>query len=191
MNLGQMIRRKRPPPSRLGARGVTRRFGPVVANDGNRLRCEARNRACHRRRQRRRQVDPDAHSPGARPSRRGLRPRGRRAGRRSPVPPMPSTHGIGMVHQEFMLVPGLTLLENLVLSHEPVDRLGRIDRARALEAARGLERQAGVELDWDMIVDRCAGPCAPDRRDPSTALPGRRRADPGRTDRGARARPGA
>ncbi|QND46133.1 ABC transporter ATP-binding protein (plasmid) [Rhizobium lusitanum] len=61
--------------------------------------------------------------------------------------------GIGMVHQEFMLVPGLTLLENLVLAREPVKGLGVIDRARALEAARGLERQAGVTLDWDLQVD--------------------------------------
>ena len=57
--------------------------------------------------------------------------------------------GIGMVHQEFMLVPGLTLLENLVLAHEPVDAFGRIDKARALDEARRLEALAGVRLDWD------------------------------------------
>ena len=38
--------------------------------------------------------------------------------------------GIGMVHQEFMLAPPLTLLENLILAHEPArprrpDRLAR------------------------------------------------------------------
>ena len=57
--------------------------------------------------------------------------------------------GIGMVHQEFMLVPGLTLLENLVLAREPVDAFGRIDKAKALDEARRLEKQAGVRLDWD------------------------------------------
>ena len=57
--------------------------------------------------------------------------------------------GIGMVHQEFMLVPGLTLLENLVLAHEPVDAFGRIDKARALDEAHRLEALAGVRLDWD------------------------------------------
>lgn len=61
--------------------------------------------------------------------------------------------GIGMVHQEFMLVPGLTLLENLVLAREPVKGLGVIDRAKALEAAHALERQAGVTLDWHLQVD--------------------------------------
>jgi ABC-type uncharacterized transport system ATPase subunit len=61
--------------------------------------------------------------------------------------------GIGMVHQEFMLAPGLTLLENLVLAHEPTAALGRIDRAKALASAQALERQAGVTLDWDMPVE--------------------------------------
>ncbi len=61
--------------------------------------------------------------------------------------------GIGMVHQEFMLVPGLSLLENLVLAHEPMLGLDRIDRTRALDAAHALEAQAGVTLDWDLAVE--------------------------------------
>lgn len=61
--------------------------------------------------------------------------------------------GIGMVHQEFMLVPGLTLLENLVLAHEPVGALGRVDKPKALAEARKLEALAGVKLDWDMPVE--------------------------------------
>ena len=59
--------------------------------------------------------------------------------------------GIGMVHQEFMLVPGLTLLENLVLAKEPTDRLGRIDRRAALDEAHRLESLAGVKVDWDIL----------------------------------------
>ena len=59
--------------------------------------------------------------------------------------------GIGMVHQEFMLVQDLTLLENLILGREPVRR-GMIDRATALAAAQKLAAQAGVELDWDLKV---------------------------------------
>ena len=43
--------------------------------------------------------------------------------------------GIGMVHQEFMLVDSLTLLENLILGARAVRR-GVIDRAAALAAAR-------------------------------------------------------
>ncbi|MFI5246723.1 MAG: ATP-binding cassette domain-containing protein, partial [Gemmatimonadales bacterium] len=39
--------------------------------------------------------------------------------------------GVGMVHQHFMLVPTLTVAENVVLGREPV-RGGTFDRARAV-----------------------------------------------------------
>jgi simple sugar transport system ATP-binding protein len=59
--------------------------------------------------------------------------------------------GIGMVHQEFMLVPDLSLLENLILGREPVRR-GVIDKPAALSAAKKLATEAGVALDWDLKV---------------------------------------
>ena len=59
--------------------------------------------------------------------------------------------GIGMVHQEFMLVDSLMLLENLILGREPARR-GVIDRAAALAAAERLAALAGVQLDWDATV---------------------------------------
>lgn len=60
--------------------------------------------------------------------------------------------GIGMVHQEFMLAPDLTLLENLVLGNEPV-RVGRgafarIDWAAAEAEGRALAERIGVDVDW-------------------------------------------
>ena len=139
-------------PNRLGARGVTRRFGPVVAND--RIDFDARRGTVH--------AIVGGNGAGKSTLMRILQGLDRPDGGSVLVDGQPVTfagpadafdHGIGMVHQEFMLVPGLTLLENLVLSHEPTDRLGRIDRAQALRAARELEREAGVALDWDMIVD--------------------------------------
>ncbi len=42
--------------------------------------------------------------------------------------------GIGMVHQEFMLVGELTVLENIILGFEPTLRGGRLDFARAAES---------------------------------------------------------
>lgn len=61
--------------------------------------------------------------------------------------------GIGMVHQEFMLAPDLTLLENLVLGDEPervsLGVLSRIDWGVARTSGETLAEQAGVTIDWD------------------------------------------
>lgn len=61
--------------------------------------------------------------------------------------------GIGMVHQEFMLAPDLTLLENLVLGDEPVSlRAGPvslIDWEDALKTGQQLAERATVDVDWD------------------------------------------
>ena len=136
---------------RLGARKVTRRFGPVVANDRIDLAVAPGTIHADRRRQRRRQIDADAHS----------------AGRRSPDegsvilddapvrlhgPADAFARGIGMVHQEFMLAPNLTLLENLILAREPIGRGGLIDWRAAQAEADRLAALAGVSLDWRVKV---------------------------------------
>jgi len=59
-------------------------------------------------------------------------------------------HGIGMVHQEFMLVPERTLLENMILAREPIVAGGIIDRAAARAAGERVAALAGAKLDWDM-----------------------------------------
>ncbi|MCC7319666.1 MAG: ABC transporter ATP-binding protein [Rubellimicrobium sp.] len=60
--------------------------------------------------------------------------------------------GIGMVHQEFMLAPDLTLLENLILGDDPgaggLRRLGRIDLRAAESEGQALARGIGVDVDW-------------------------------------------
>lgn len=61
--------------------------------------------------------------------------------------------GIGMVHQEFMLVNELTMLENLILAREPVGAGGIIDRTAALKAGEALAATAGVTLDWHQRVE--------------------------------------
>lgn len=58
--------------------------------------------------------------------------------------------GIGMVHQEFTLIPGLTLLENLILGAEPRRGLGAIDRQAAEARAAALAELAGVRIDWSL-----------------------------------------
>lgn len=60
--------------------------------------------------------------------------------------------GIGMVHQNFMLVPSFTVAENIVLGTEP-QRGVLIDRAAAIEATRTLAKQYGLAVDPTAIVD--------------------------------------
>lgn len=61
--------------------------------------------------------------------------------------------GIGMVHQEFMMAPDLSLLENLILGEEPLqNNLGVFSRVNWTQArAEGdeLARNIGVSIDWD------------------------------------------
>ena len=54
--------------------------------------------------------------------------------------------GIGMVHQHFMLIPPLTVAENVVLGHEPSKR-GFVDRARANQTVKALSDQYGLKVD--------------------------------------------
>ncbi len=61
--------------------------------------------------------------------------------------------GIGMVHQHFMLVPVFTVAENVVLGIEPTGQLGylRIDQAR--EQLREVGRRYGLKVDPDALIE--------------------------------------
>ena len=56
------------------------------------------------------------------------------------------TAGVGMVHQHFMLVPTLTVAENIVLGREP-SRRGVFDRSRAVQDVEGLTERTGLRID--------------------------------------------
>ncbi len=61
--------------------------------------------------------------------------------------------GIGMVHQHFMLVPVFTVAENLILGAE-VTRAGIVlDLRRAREAVRRLSEQYGLKVDPDAYIE--------------------------------------
>jgi ABC-type uncharacterized transport system ATPase subunit len=60
--------------------------------------------------------------------------------------------GVGMVHQHFMLVPTLTVTENLILGREPL----LLDRRRAAEAVRELSASSGLAVDPDAKVSDLA-----------------------------------
>mgnify|MGYP000535688534 CR=1 FL=1 len=61
-------------------------------------------------------------------------------------------HGIGMVHQHFMLADNLTVLENVVLGAEP-RRRGLIDRRTARRDLKALGASYGLDLHPDDPVE--------------------------------------
>jgi general nucleoside transport system ATP-binding protein len=60
--------------------------------------------------------------------------------------------GIGMVHQHFMLIPVFTVAENVMLGHEPTKFGGRLDLEKAREQVRDISARFGFDLDPDAVV---------------------------------------
>ena len=60
--------------------------------------------------------------------------------------------GIGIVHQHFMLVPTLTVAENLVLGCEPKTRGVMLNYARAADDVRTLSNDTGLVIAPDRLV---------------------------------------
>ena len=68
-------------------------------------------------------------------------------------------HGIGMVHQHFMLIPVFTVTENIMLGAETDHRamtnespLVKLDRKEVAQRVRDLSHQYGLEVDPEAIV---------------------------------------
>jgi ABC-type uncharacterized transport system ATPase subunit len=61
--------------------------------------------------------------------------------------------GIGMVHQHFMLVPVFTVAENVMLGHERTLLFGLLDRRRARRDVQDLSARYGLEVDPDALVE--------------------------------------
>jgi simple sugar transport system ATP-binding protein len=70
--------------------------------------------------------------------------------------------GIGMVHQEFSLIPGFTITENILLNRESLkpnpacelfgDRMSVLDRSLMKERATNAISRLGVKLDTETLV---------------------------------------
>jgi general nucleoside transport system ATP-binding protein len=60
--------------------------------------------------------------------------------------------GIGMVHQHFMLIPVMTVAENIVLGNEPVRDGVLLDERGAEERVRELAKQYGLAVDPAALI---------------------------------------
>jgi general nucleoside transport system ATP-binding protein len=61
--------------------------------------------------------------------------------------------GIGMVHQHFMLVPVMTVTENIVLGNEPSRVTGVLDLKEASSRVRELSDRYGLAVDPDAVIE--------------------------------------
>ncbi len=60
--------------------------------------------------------------------------------------------GIGMVHQHFMLVPVMTVTENVMLGVEPTKNGLFLDKDKVAKRIREISEQYGLEVDPDALV---------------------------------------
>ncbi len=61
-------------------------------------------------------------------------------------------HGIGMVHQHFMLVEDFTVTQNIILGNEPTSPLGIVDMKRARKQILEIIEKYGLEVDPDAKI---------------------------------------
>ena len=61
--------------------------------------------------------------------------------------------GIGMVHQHFMLIQVFTVAENVALGHEPTNKLGVLDLDAARALVKKISDRFGFDVDPDALVE--------------------------------------
>src|ERR671936_565970 len=133
-------------PPALELRGITKRFPGVLANDHVDFDL------------RRREVHALLGENGAgkstlmntlyglyRPDEGEIRVRGKAVTIHSPSDAI--HHAIGMVHQHFMLIPVMTVAENIVLASEPTRAGVLLDYHEAVERVRNLSTRFGLAVD--------------------------------------------
>jgi general nucleoside transport system ATP-binding protein len=139
-------------PAALELRGITKRFGAVVANDGVDFDL------------RRGEVHALLGENGAgkstlmsilyglyTPTDGEIRVDGELVQIDSPADAIEL--GIGMVHQHFMLVPVMTVTENIVLGNEPSRGAGVLDLREAAQRVRELSDRYGLAVDPDSVIE--------------------------------------
>ncbi|ARP49896.1 MULTISPECIES: ABC transporter ATP-binding protein [Caproicibacterium] len=62
-------------------------------------------------------------------------------------------HGIGMVHQHFMLVDNFTVTQNIILGNETTSHFGVLNMKKARKDVKNLVKKYGLEVDPDAKVE--------------------------------------
>lgn len=62
-------------------------------------------------------------------------------------------HGIGMVHQHFMLVDNFTVTQNIILGNEVTNKFGVIDSKKAKENIKKIIEKYGLQVDPDAKIE--------------------------------------
>ena len=62
------------------------------------------------------------------------------------------SHGIGMVHQHFMLVPSLTVAENMIIGNEPLKSKVFIDSKKAVKMVREISERYNLPINPEKRV---------------------------------------
>ena len=62
-------------------------------------------------------------------------------------------HGIGMVHQHFMLVDNFTVTQNIILGKEVTGKFGVLDMKKAREDVVKIVKEYGLEVDPDAKIE--------------------------------------
>jgi general nucleoside transport system ATP-binding protein len=138
--------------SALELRGITKRFGPVVANDG--IDFDLRQGEVH--------ALLGENGAGKStlmsilyglysPDEGEIRVNGQPAEVDSPSKAIDL--GIGMVHQHFMLVPVMTVTENIVLGEEPT-RGALLDVREGARKVKELSDRYGLAVDPDAVIEQ-------------------------------------
>src|ERR687886_2588076 len=133
-------------PPALELRGITKRFPGVLAND--RVDFDLRRREVHAL------LGENGAGKSTlmnvlyglyHPDEGEVRIRGERVSISSPKEAI--EHGIGMVHQHFMLIPVMTVAENIVLAAEPKHGGVLLDIGEAEKRVRELSQRFGLAVD--------------------------------------------
>ena len=62
-------------------------------------------------------------------------------------------HGIGIIHQEIVLVPYLTVAENIFLGREPKTKLGFTDKKKMNAEASRMVSGLGLDIDVTTVLE--------------------------------------